>query len=228
MNANDLQLQAKVEDQAFERMAPVISHEIRNPLAVIGNSAYFIKSKLAASGAVDPKVEKHLGIIESEVKRANETLGEILAYARMREPARKPQSLNDLAEQALKSLPPSAGAGAKIEPAPGDPKVSADSELIVKCIAHLIRNAAEAAAKGPARVKASVSGRLAVIEVTDSGPGLAPEARANLFTPFFTTKPRGIGLGLAFVKKAVERHGGRVRVENRDGKGAAARIELPI
>ena len=77
-------------------------------------------------------------------------------------------------------------------------------------------------------MKASVSEGSAAIEVTDSGPGLAPEAQAKLFTPFFTTRPRGIGLGLAFVKKVVDRHGGSVRVENRGGKGVAARIELPV
>ena len=223
MNPTDA---AEIEEQAFLRMAPVISHEIRNPLAVIGNSAYYVKTKLAASGTVDPKVQKHLAIIESEVRRANDTLGEILAYTRMRAPDTKPQSLNALVEQALQAVP-AQEVKVQFEPASGDPKVPADQELIAKCIAHLVRNAVEAAGTGLVRVKTQAAGAGAVVEVSDSGPGLAPEAREKLFTPFFTTKPRGIGLGLAFVRKAVERHGGSVQVENRGGKGAVARIQLP-
>ena len=217
---------AEIEEQAFLRMAPVISHEIRNPLAVIGNSAYYVKTKLAASGPVDTKIAKHLGIIESEVRRANDTLGEILAYSRMRAPDTKPQSLNALVEAAVQAAP-AQEAKVHFEPAAGDPKVPADQELVAKCIIHLVRNAAEAAGAGVVRVKAERTGSVAAVEVSDSGPGLPPEAKEKLFTPFFTTKPRGIGLGLAFVRKAVERHRGKVMVADRDGKGVVARIELP-
>jgi two-component system sensor histidine kinase HydH len=219
---------AKIEELAFKRMAPVISHEIRNPLATIGNSAYFIKAKLTAAGGVDPKVAKHLGIIESEVKRANDTLGEILTYTRMRDLAPKPVHLNDLVEKALGLFSAPVDVEVKFEPAPDDPSVPADADLLAKCIVHLVRNAAEAAVKGLVRVKVEASGSAAVVEVADSGPGLPPEAREKLFTPFFTTRPRGIGLGLAFVRKVVELHKGEIRVENKPGKGVVARIELPL
>lgn len=218
---------ARIEEQAFQRMAPVISHEIRNPLAVIGNSAYFIKAKLTATGGVDPKIEKHIGIIESEVKRANETLGEILAFTRMRQPALVTQSVNALVEGVVKTLELGA-VKAAFEKAPGDPQVSVDADLIAKCVAHLLRNAAEAVEKGAVRVRVEVDGKLCAVEVADSGPGLAPEAEEKLFTPFSTTKPRGIGLGLAFVRKAVERHNGKVSLKGKPGKGVTARIELPL
>lgn len=217
---------ARIEEQAFKRMAPVISHEIRNPLAIIKNSSYFIKAKLQALGAADPKIEKHVGIIESEVKKADDTLGEILAYTRMREPAFKPGSLNDLVEKALQgfSFP---GVEVKLELAAKDPSVPLDAELLAKCVVHLVRNAAEAAGKGVVRVKTTSSAGAAAVEVSDSGPGLAPEMKDRLFTPFFTTRPRGIGLGLAYVKKVVGLHKGEVKLDS-GPKGVAAKISLPL
>ncbi|MFA6092371.1 MAG: HAMP domain-containing sensor histidine kinase [Elusimicrobiota bacterium] len=216
--------EAKIEEQAFQRMAPVISHELRNPLAIIGNSAYFIRSKLSSLGKTDPKVEKHLGIIEDEVKRANATLGEILAFTRMREPAKSPCSLNGIIDKALSGFPPRR-LKPLLEPAPSDHTVCVDEELIIQCLGHLIRNADESGAEGEVRIRARFEKGWARIEVMDSGPGLPSDAR--LFIPFCTTKPRGIGLGLSFVRKAVERHGGKITVADRPGKGVAARLELP-
>ncbi|HAH08403.1 MAG TPA: hypothetical protein DCM05_18065 [Elusimicrobia bacterium] len=219
---------AQIEEQAFKRMAPVISHEIRNPLAIIKNSSYFIKAKLEATGGVDPKVAKHVGIIESEVKRADDTLGEILSYTRMPAPAPKPVSLNELVEKALSGWSAPDGVEVKLDLASKGPSVPADAPLLAKCVVHLVRNAAEAAGKGLVRVKTMTTASAVVIEVSDSGPGLAPEAKENLFTPFFTTRPRGIGLGLAYVKKVVGLHKGEIQVESGPGKGVVAKISLPL
>jgi signal transduction histidine kinase len=224
MTGNDA---SSIEEIAFQRMAPVISHEIRNPLAVIGNSTYFIKSKLSTAGPLDPKIAKHLGIIESEVRRANETLSEILAFTRMREPVREPVDLGDLVSKTLLEFHPP-GRKVLFDPQPAMPRVQADAEIIARSIAHLLRNAAEASSRGDIRISVSSASGTASIEVSDSGPGLSPEAASRLFTPFFTTKPRGIGLGLAFVRKAASGHGGRALVENRPGGGVSARIELPL
>src|SRR5208282_1729826 len=69
---------------AIGQMASVVGHEIRNPLAVINNSTYFIKTKLGTLGSVDPKIEKHIKIIESEIQQANGIINEILTYSRQR------------------------------------------------------------------------------------------------------------------------------------------------
>lgn len=217
-----------LEEKAFARMAPVISHEIRNPLAIIGNSVYFIKAKLSAAGPLDPKVEKHLGIIDSEIKHANDTLGEILAFTRMRVPAVQPHPFGALLEEASRTLQRPAALALETKLRAPDPRVKADSELIVKCIAHLLRNSYEAAPSGTVRAATSQEGSSAVLEVSDDGPGFAPELSGRLFTPFLTTRPRGIGLGLAFVRKAVLAHGGAVDARSLPGRGALVRLSLPL
>lgn len=217
-----------LEERAFTRMAPVISHEIRNPLAIIGNSVYFIKAKLSAAGPLDPKVEKHLGIIDSEIKHANDTLGEILAFTRMRVPAVQIHPLGALLQAASQSLQKPASVELTIDVPAQDPTVSADSELITRCIIHLLRNAFEAAGMGAVSARVRAEAGSAVLEVSDTGPGLAAELDGKLFTPFITTRPRGIGLGLAFVRKVVLAHGGTIEAQSPPGKGAAFRLSLPL
>lgn len=217
-----------LEEKAFARMAPVISHEIRNPLAIIGNSVYFIKAKLSAAGPLDPKVEKHLGIIDSEIRHANETLGEILAFTRMRVPAVQSHSLGALLQQASQSIRKPPSIKLSVEVCAECPRVQADAELLSKCIVHLLRNSFEAAGSGEVRACVRVEGKTAVLEVLDGGPGLAPELDGKLFTPFLTTRPRGIGLGLAYVRKVILLHGGAIEAESRPGKGAGFRLRLPI
>lgn len=221
------------EESALARMAPVISHEIRNPLAVLGNSAYFIKTKLAGQSGLDPKVAKHLGIIESEIRRANETLGEILAFARMREPACSPQRFNALVEATLKTLDLPAPLLLKKDLCAQDPSVSADPELLGQALRHVLRNGVESlvneAGESPSlAVRTSIEAGSARLEVSDNGPGMTEDALANLFVPFHTGKPRGIGLGLAFARKVLVKHRGKIEVRNTPPKGCTFTLSLPL
>jgi signal transduction histidine kinase len=216
-------------DAALNLMAPIISHEIRNPLAVIGNSAYFIKSKLGAKD-LDPKVAKHLGIIESELKHANDVLGEMLSYARMREPSFKPADLASLVEDVLKSLPQQKNVKMEISLQAGGLKVQADAELLSAALRHVLRNALEAVALlpdgGRVLARAAKEGGAAILDVSDSGPGVKPAVRERLFSPFNTDRPRGVGLGLAYAAKVVSLHKGSL--ELLDSKaGAWFRLSLP-
>jgi signal transduction histidine kinase len=217
------------EENALKRMAPIISHEIRNPLAIIGNSAYYIKTKLSTAGEVDPKIQRHLSIIEAEIRHANGTLEEVLSYARMRDAVPAPHDLNALAEEALRAVPAPVGVTPRKELAAGKLPVRADSELAGKALQHLIRNAFEALAissgEKTVTVASGAEGKRAWVEVSDTGPGLPAEAVERLFIPFTTTKPRGVGLGLAFARKALRRQGGDV--ERMGSSGARFRLSLP-
>ncbi|MFC1678851.1 PAS domain-containing sensor histidine kinase [Elusimicrobiota bacterium] len=224
-------MEPKIEDldAALKLMAPIISHEIRNPMAVIGNSSYFIKTKLSRSGDTDPKVTKHLGIIESEIKHANDVLGEMLAYARMRDPAPQPQDLNTLVGAALDNLPVPEHVTLKKSLSKSVPKVLADNTLVPQALRHVIRNAVEALLApdpGIVRIKTGGDGKFGVVEVSDTGPGIPEKVRDRLFTPFTTEKPRGTGLGLAFAAKVMRLHKGRVETVPID-KGTCFKIFLP-
>jgi signal transduction histidine kinase len=223
---------AAAADAALKMMAPIISHEIRNPLAAIGNSSYYIKSRLGQQESIDPKIQKHLAIIAAELRHADETLSEILAYARMREPAPRPAALHDLILAALNQLPDPAAAPVRKSLRAKDPRVVADSGLVESAIYHLLRNAVQAAAAKSPRSAVDISTRIeppwAVIEVSDEGPGLPPEAHARLFQPFNTTKPRGMGLGLAFVKKVIALHRGFIELVSSAPSGTTFRVRLPL
>lgn len=201
-------------DLALKLMAPIISHEIRNPLAVIGNSAYFVKTKLDILKVSDPKVTKHLSHIETELRHANDVLEDMLLYARMKEPALSATPLMSIAADALGELPVPANVKLDNKLDAKAPKAMVDPELATRSLRHLVRNALEAAAataSGLVKVEAAEGkANTVTITVSDTGVGFPKEMEGRLFIPFQTTKPRGIGLGLAYVKKTAERMGGKV------------------
>ncbi|MBI4424668.1 MAG: HAMP domain-containing histidine kinase [Elusimicrobia bacterium] len=212
------------ERDRTERMANVIAHEIRNPLAVINNSIYFVKTKLG-SGA-EAKVAKHIGIIEGEVKRANEMIGEMLAYARPLEAQAKPVAVRELIDSAVALRPAPAKVKTAVS-APKDARVLADPEAARLALRKLLDNALDAVGEsGSISIQAQAAAGSVELLVRDSGPGVSAEAAARLFEPFSSTKPRGLGLGLATARKFAERLGGSVELVER-GPGAVFRLRLP-
>lgn len=216
-------------DAVINLIAPIISHEVRNPLAIIGNSSYFIKTKLGKDGASDPKIEKHIGIIEIELAHANDVFEKILGYARMPEAKSKPADLSALVRAAVASFKNVAVPAAKAAPS-----VAADPELAVRSLRCVVENAVQAVggvesadARGRVRVSVSSAKGLATVLVEDDGPGIPPEAQRRLFLPFNTTKPRGIGMGLAYARKAIERQGGKIEAR-KAAAGAAFAVSLPL
>jgi len=217
---------------AIGQMASVVGHEIRNPLAVINNSIYFIKAKLGADGggSVDPKIAKHVSIIESEIKQANGIINEILAFSRDR--ALKPvvQSINGFLDEILSVHPFPSHLQILREFDPRNPVVMIDPDEMRQAIRNLIGNAVEVMPQGGTlRVSTEVvEERWVCVRVADTGPGIPPDIVEKIFAPFFTTKARGTGLGLAVVRKVVDRHQGKVSVETLAGKGTAFKVYLPL
>lgn len=212
----------KEQLELIRRIASVIGHELRNPLAVMNNSAYFLKAKIG-SGA-DPKVEKHLGILTDEIVRADGMIGEMLAYAR---PVDAKPAAADLVPWIQAELKDFDAEGARVEAKlPKSLKAAADEAALRGALRRLLKNAVQAAGSGGiVAVSAGAEKSSVVIEVKDTGKGIAPEAAGKLFVPFFTTKPKGLGLGLAMAKRLMEAQGGRV--ECRSGKNGLFVLILP-
>ena len=215
---------------AIGQMASVVGHEIRNPLAVINNSIYFIKTKLGQSGEPDPKLGKHIKIIESEIQQANGIINEILTYSRQRELKPERVSLNAWLEELLSVYPFPAHIKVDKQFAPGDPMVDIDTTEMQQAVRNLIGNGIEVMPQqGTVRIRTFlVDGNAVAIEVGDSGPGIPPDVLDKIFAPFFTTKARGTGLGLAVVRKVIDRHKGKVEVDSVVGKGTVFRLYLPV
>lgn len=211
MDTKDSTTDTAALDAALKLMAPIISHEIRNPLAIIGNSAYFVKSKLDILKVSDPKITKHLSHIEIELRHANDVLEDMLLYARMKEAVLSATPLMSIASDALSELTVPARLKLDNKVDAKAPKAMVDPELAMRSLRHVVRNALEAAGEGgTVKLEAVAKGGVVTVTVTDSGPGFAREMEGRLFIPFQTTRPRGIGMGLAYVKKTAERMGGKV------------------
>lgn len=216
------------EESLIRRIAKVVGHELRNPLAVINNSAYFLKAKLGAGGALDPKVEKHLGIIAAEIARADGLVAEILAFSRPLDPKPQAQPLNELLAAALAARSFPANISVEKLPCASNPSAKADAELFKAALGRVLDNAVEAMPSGGIlRVAVSEQASWGVVEVKDAGPGIAEEILAAVFEPFVTAKPRGLGLGLALARKILAAHGGRIEAANDPGGGAVVRLFLP-
>lgn len=215
---------------AIGQMSSVVGHEIRNPLAVINNSIYFIKTKTNAQPNPEPKVLKHISIIESEIRQANGIIDEILGFARTRELNPKVMSLNTYLEDLTMSFPVPPHVEMIKSFAPENPYVNMDPDEMAQAVRNLIKNGIEVMPEsGKIYVRSEMVDAATVrIDVEDTGCGMPKETAEKIFAPFFTTKARGTGLGLAVVKKVADRHKGRVEVSSVVGKGTCFMIYLPV
>ena len=207
-------------------MASIISHEIRNPLAVISNATRLIKMLVKEP---DSKLEKQFGIIEAEIKQATSIISEVLGYVRSREPILNKVEVNSYVHDILNSYPLPEGIEIKEEFDVSNVYVKIDMEEMKQALRNLLANAAEAMqGQGTLTVGTKIGREMVCIYVMDTGPGVPEDIRQKIFAPFYTTKARGTGLGLAVVGKAVNRHQGKIFVSSREGKGACFQIYLKI
>ncbi len=211
---------------AIGQMASIISHEIRNPLAVISNATRLIKMLVSSP---DPKLTKQFGIIDAEIKQANSIISEVLGYARTRDLILTTVDLNSYLRELLLSYPFIPGITLKDELDPESVRIKVDAEEIKQAIRNVVSNAIEAMPNGGTlTVGTKVGRRLVCIYIADQGTGITEEVRRKMFAPFFTTKARGTGLGLAVVGKAISRHKGKLFINSVPGKGTCFQIYLKI
>ncbi|MFH2204284.1 MAG: ATP-binding protein [Elusimicrobiota bacterium] len=215
---------------AIGQMASVVGHEIRNPLAVINNSIFFIKAKLAKEGESDPKVARHISIIQSEVKQANGIIDEILTYSRSREFKPERASLNAFLEDLISIYPYPPHVEVIKQFDPRNPMVQIDPDELRQACRNLIGNGVEVMPKsGYSSVKTEIVDENWVrLDIGDTGPGIPQDVLDKIFTAFFTTKARGTGLGLAVVRKVIDRHRGKVDVRTAKGQGTTFSVFLPL
>jgi two-component system sensor histidine kinase HydH len=211
---------------ALGQLSAGLAHELRNPLGTIRGSAEMLTRSVSAENDVAREVA---GFIASEVDRANSLITRFLHFARPLELRPDIADLAQTIDRAVANVAREApGIAIYTNYAPEIPPFSFDAELMERVLYNLILNAAQATAPGGAvTVKMRTAADMAEISVIDRGSGIDAKNLGAIFNPFFTTKPQGVGLGLAIVSKIVDEHGGKIAVESEPGKGSVFQVLLP-
>lgn len=217
---------------AWGEVARRLAHEIKNPLTPIQLSAERLAFKLAdkLDDSSRAMLERGTTTIVNQVEAMKNLVNAFRDYARLPAPKLSAIDLNALIGEVLE-LYESAAARIRLELTPGLPSVQGDASQIRQVIHNMLQNAQDALAgmdDAQVHVITQREGDRVLLLFRDNGPGFPAEVLAHAFEPYFTTKSRGTGLGLAMVKKIVDEHGGDVRLGNRDGGGAEVRIRLRL
>jgi len=207
----------------FGQLVGSIGHELRNPLGVIESSLFLLRGRVGE----DDRVKKHMDRIGDQVRLSNEIISGLLDMVRDRPLPLDRVDVAALVARAAESVQRPSRITLTVE-TPEGLAVQGDATQLRQALMNLILNAAEAASPcGDVRVLARRDGSTVVVDVEDTGPGVAESVRSRLFEPLITTKDHGNGLGLALVRRVATRHGGSAGYEPRPGGGARFSLRIP-
>lgn len=216
-------------------MASTLAHEINQPLSAISSYTTGCLNRLEAGNLPREELRETLGKLASQAHRAGRVIRRIYDFVRRSEPQRSPCDINAVVEDAVGLIEGDArkrGAHIGLSLAEGLPQVRADRVMLEQVLLNLMRNGIDAMQATPSADKRLIVRTATVddgieISVADGGGGIAEEAAARLFEPFFSTKPDGMGMGLNICRSIVESHNGRMWVETNPGGGSIFRFTLP-
>jgi signal transduction histidine kinase len=216
--------------QRTERLAAIgqvaggVAHELRNPLNVVKTSVYFL---LNARNPAPEKRAEHLQRIERHVVLADGVITALSNFAKLPVPNQAPNAIADCVREALETNPVADNVRVTLDFPAGLPPVLADADQVRIVFANLIRNAREAMPQGGAlTVAGRRAGNRVEVAVRDSGVGIAPELLARVTEPLYSTKARGLGLGLAIARAILEKNDGSLRVASEVGRGSTFTVLL--
>jgi len=210
---------------ALGQLAGGVAHQIRNPLAVMKNVASILKG--GASRIGDPECVRAVGVLDEEIRHANQIVTDLLDYARVRPVTPRRTTVGYVIEQALGALaiPPAVTLQKNV---PADLDAFIDPDQVQAALHNIMRNAIEAMpGRGTLSIEASVDGPDALIAISDTGTGIPAEVQTRLFEPLVTSKPRGLGLGLTTARALVDNQRGRIGWSAVPGGGTRFEVRLP-
>jgi signal transduction histidine kinase len=212
---------------AVGEAAAYVSHEIKNPLMVIGGLAGQVERRLS-----DPAHREKLRVIQEEVKRLESFLGSLQDFLRPVHPLKRRVNLNEIIREVQALMGPAAedkGINLEEQLDSSLPSIEADPTQLNQAVLNLLKNALEATGPDGRIILASGSKKGQVwFSIRDTGKGMTPEVKSKIFHPFFTTKEKGTGLGLAVVHKIITDHGGTIDLETTPEAGSIFTVRLPL
>jgi signal transduction histidine kinase len=217
------------------RMAAQMGHDLKNPLAALKGAAQYLREERSQGRSIDDKNE-FLKLIVDQIDRMKDAVDKYARLGRIEAMCRRLQ-INELVTDlvTLQGLGNAAGGAVAIKAdlAADLPPCWADRELVSRALENLLQNAFEAAPRNAQVVVRTAltmarHARGVTISVEDTGPGMSPRVRERALDDFFTTKQTGSGLGLAFVRRVAEAHGGEVSLSSKEGVGTTVRLFFPL
>jgi signal transduction histidine kinase len=208
------------------QMAGSVGHELRNPLAVIGNAATLLSYTLQDP---DPEVQEYIDQIASQVAKSDKIIRDLLNSARTGQAFRTPTRAQPLVALVVAESAPPAWVSLHIDVSETLPELLVDPQQIELVLNNMVVNAYEAMPNGGTlNISARQEGERVGLMIADTGHGISPEGLARLFEPLFTTKPGGIGLGLAVCQNLTRLNMGTIDVVSEEGVGTTFTVWLPV
>lgn len=208
------------------QLSSSVGHELRNPLGVMTNAVYYLE---ATQRDAPPKVREYLGIIRGQIRVSEKIVSDLLDYARIKPPQRSTVAVGPFIEEAMGRVmtPKSVTV---VKEFGGPPAMFVDSVQIGQIVINLLSNAVQAMEPdgGTMTIRTRLDGDRLAIDVTDTGSGITDENRDRIFEPLFTTKARGIGLGLAVSRSLARANNGDLSFESTLGRGTTFTLHVPI
>jgi len=215
---------------AMGQLASGVGHELRNPLGAIKNAVFYIRRRLAKTDlpTIEPRIPEFLNLIDEEVDAAVKIVTDLLSFSRVAKPTVSPVSIADVIEDALKHTPLPENVELTKDIDNNLPMVMVDADQIRQVFLNIAFNALQAMPEGGhLDIRTSGKGEFVEVEFADTGGGIPKSIINKLFDPLFTTKAKGVGLGLSICKSILDRHEGDIRVESEVGKGTIFTVSLP-
>ncbi|TFG49005.1 MAG: hypothetical protein E4H33_03140 [Anaerolineales bacterium] len=225
-------------------LAGSVGHELRNPLGVISSSIYYLDQ---VQPEANEKIRQHHAMIGQEVHNADKIISDLLDFSRNISAEQEWVSIPDIVQCTLDRYPMPASVEVKLKLQADLPKVFADPYQVEQILGNLTTNACQVMVPQGSSTSETDGGmmtisanqvsavsaggqqeEMVVIAVKDTGQGITPENLKKIFEPLFTTKTKGIGLGLAVSQKLAEANGGWIEAESQPGKGSTFRLYLPL
>ena len=211
---------------AIGELAAMVGHDLRNPLAGIDGAAYYLKTKIGSK--MDERTMEMFEIIEKDIGYSNNIITDLLEYSReirLEIEVTDPKSMVTEALSLIRFPQNILVSDLTMD----EPRIEVDSERMKRVFVNIIKNAIEAMPEGGKLTIATneLNGNLE-IAFADTGIGMSKETLDKLWTPLFTTKAKGMGLGLSICKRFVEAHGGSISVKSKVGKGTTFTVKVPV
>jgi len=210
---------------AIGQMAASIAHELRHPLTVVRNAAYYLKHQVPPENT---KWIEHLALIDREIDTTKRLISNLMEMAHAKEPERQPVDLGKTIKEVFWRIKPDDQVQCHAGLNPDPFVLNVDKVQLRQVLENLMINAIQAmGGRGNISVRARHQGSFDLLIVQDDGQGIPEDLRQQIFEPLISTKPKGTGLGLAICRQIIERHCGTIELFETDAPGAAFQICLP-